>query len=280
MNVVPAAEIAFFKLRSARSYKFHNLPTTRVLILKRGEILQVNDSRDIGFFRGRKDVVAECDSTGMAFDEPLPGSIRPNNAKTFRTWGQPAAHHVQPVQPAAGQNQPHLVNQSTPPPVRQFPNGGMAVRPYQATQAAPPPQVVAQAPQALRAPQQPAQAPQEIPHTVPVIGPQSIPEHHIGRPIPQSGMPNSPNVIRPGGQVRAPSPVLIPPGTATVTGPPNEAPSSPGMRRIESGYGPAGALSVSPEAEAAIAAAGADIDVPTTPIEQVGADGMLLDGEY
>ena len=83
-----AAEIAFFKLNGSRSYRFRNLPTTRLLDLKAGQVLRVTDQRDIAYFRAR-DVVVECNESGHPLNAPAPGTITAPNAKTKRAWRSP-----------------------------------------------------------------------------------------------------------------------------------------------------------------------------------------------
>ena len=131
-GVQQAAEIAFFKLKNARSYRFHNLPTTRILDLKKGQIIRVVDRRDIAFFRAKNDVVVECDKHGSAPDDPIPGVISTPKAKTLRRWkGTPVPSLAQPQvthgQPAAA---PGTRVIGSPLPPAQNPTGVQAASVY------------------------------------------------------------------------------------------------------------------------------------------------------
>ena len=74
MQTQQVAEIAYFKLAAARSFRFHNVPTTRTLDLKTEQVLKVTDSRDIAYFRDRPDTVVETNLEGIPLNAPEPGN--------------------------------------------------------------------------------------------------------------------------------------------------------------------------------------------------------------
>ena len=80
------AEIVYFKLKTARSYRFYGIPSTRIMDLREGQILRVVDRRDIEYFRAKSDVLVECDKHGVDPHAPLPGTISTPNALTKRLY--------------------------------------------------------------------------------------------------------------------------------------------------------------------------------------------------
>lgn len=115
MHTQQAAEIAYFKLAAARSFRFHNVPTTRILDLKAEQVLKVTDSRDITYFRNRPDTVTETDAEGIPLNAPAPGTITTPNALSKRAWRQPG--QVQPT--VAGRQVPGTRVVGSPMPAAQ-----------------------------------------------------------------------------------------------------------------------------------------------------------------
>lgn len=151
------AETVYFTLRSAASYVFQNLPTTKKIQLHKGQVLSVQHPGDIDYFRARSDIVVECGPNGIGVHEPPPGTIHTPNARTLRMWNKsPAARQARlrqmqappgtrPVgQPSAYAPHPaHRQGYANPQvsalPAAAPPEGPQVVRLPGAAAAAPPP---------------------------------------------------------------------------------------------------------------------------------------------
>ena len=79
----------FFKLKSARDYRFYNRLGQSMLVMKLGVPLTVRDPADVEYFRSRPDVVIETDEAGVPLDELAKrGYLEPQKTKSFEVYGK------------------------------------------------------------------------------------------------------------------------------------------------------------------------------------------------
>jgi len=113
------SETTFFKLRSAREYRFYNRLGQRMLNLLHDQVLRVAAPEDIAYFRSRPDVVTECLEDGTPLNEVgRVGHYIDGKAKSYRVYGRGRNSANVPGTAKAVVPAPKTVAVGAPPTVR------------------------------------------------------------------------------------------------------------------------------------------------------------------
>jgi hypothetical protein len=93
-------EKTFFKLRHSASYRLYRAPAGRVLDVKAGQVITATTQADASWYRGKLDVLIECDEHGTPLDQfREDGSWSPTKPKSYAKY-RPAKTPQKPAPPS------------------------------------------------------------------------------------------------------------------------------------------------------------------------------------
>jgi len=89
--MVALKEAAYFKLKSALDYRFYNRVGQRIIMLKKGEVLEADLPGDVAYFRARQDVLVETTPDGTPLDQVgLVNGFNRKTTKSYKIYGRSA----------------------------------------------------------------------------------------------------------------------------------------------------------------------------------------------